>query len=85
MRKKVRKEANQKNFCLAGGVALNCVANARICVKEFSIESGFNQHQVMLEVRLAPRSSPGMNTSLSRARPMNGKGSALAPFIYSLF
>jgi carbamoyltransferase len=28
--KHVRKETKQKNFCLAGGVALNCVANAKI-------------------------------------------------------
>jgi carbamoyltransferase len=30
MAKHVRKETNQRNFCLAGGVALNCVANAKI-------------------------------------------------------
>ncbi len=30
MAKHVRKETDQKNFCLAGGVALNCVANAKI-------------------------------------------------------
>ena len=30
MAKHVREQTNQKNFCLAGGVALNCVANAKI-------------------------------------------------------
>jgi carbamoyltransferase len=30
MARHVYKETNQKNFCLAGGVALNCVANSRI-------------------------------------------------------
>src|SRR5436853_7150844 len=30
MAKHVRKETGQRNLCLAGGVALNCVANGRI-------------------------------------------------------
>ncbi|HWY40247.1 MAG TPA: carbamoyltransferase [Chthoniobacterales bacterium] len=30
MARKVRKETGQRNLCLAGGVALNCVANGRI-------------------------------------------------------
>jgi carbamoyltransferase len=33
----VHKETNQKNLCLAGGVALNCVANGRL-LKESSFE-----------------------------------------------
>ena len=30
MARHVRKETGQRNLCLAGGVALNCVANGRI-------------------------------------------------------
>ena len=32
--KAVRKEFNIKNLCLAGGVALNCVANGKILKEE---------------------------------------------------
>ena len=45
--KSVRKEFNIKNLCLAGGVALNCVANGKIVKKKFLIIFGHNQHRVM--------------------------------------
>ena len=38
-----------KNLCLAGGVALNCVANGKILKKNFLIISGFNQPLVTQE------------------------------------
>ena len=38
------------NLCLAGGVALNCVANGKILKEKFLIIFGYSQLQVMLEV-----------------------------------
>ena len=40
---------NIKNLCLAGGVALNCVANGKILEKNYSKIYGFNQPRVTLE------------------------------------
>ena len=50
--KGIAKETGERNLCLAGGVALNCVANGILFRKKFSIEYGFSQHQVMLVVHL---------------------------------
>ena len=47
--KNIRKETNKKNLCLAGGVALNCVANG-ILYKEKIFDGGFNQLLEMLVV-----------------------------------
>ena len=47
----IRKEFNIKNLCLAGGVALNCVANGKILQEKFLIIFGFNQQRVMRVVR----------------------------------
>ena len=33
------------NLCLAGGVALNCVANGKIIKKKYLITFGYNQQQ----------------------------------------
>ena len=41
---------NIKNLCLAGGVALNCVANGKIQKEGIFKMFGFNQQQVMQEV-----------------------------------
>ena len=46
----LREEFNIKNLCLAGGVALNCVANGKILEKKYLIIYGYNQLLVMLEV-----------------------------------
>ena len=48
--KAVRKEYGIKNLCLAGGVALNCVANGKILKKKYLIKFGYNLQQEMLEV-----------------------------------
>ena len=45
----VHKETGQKRLCLAGGVALNCVANGRILRKAISKKSGYSLLQVTLE------------------------------------
>ena len=44
----IREEYNIKNLCLAGGVALNCVANGKILKEKFLKISGYSQLQVML-------------------------------------
>ena len=49
--KNIAKITNEKNLCLAGGVALNCVANGKL-IKENIF--GFNQLQEMREVHLDP-------------------------------
>ena len=49
----IRDEYNLKNLCMAGGVALNCVANGKILKKKYLTIFGYNQRQEMLEVLLA--------------------------------
>jgi predicted NodU family carbamoyl transferase len=39
--KSIRNEYGIKNLCLAGGVALNCVANGKILEEKFLIKFGF--------------------------------------------
>jgi len=47
--KSLKEEFNIPNLCLAGGVALNCVANGKILkIKKYLIIFGFNLPQVML-------------------------------------
>ena len=48
--KSIRKEYGIKNLCLAGGVALNCVANGKILEEKILIIFGYNQPLVMREV-----------------------------------
>ena len=48
--KGISKETGEKNLCLAGGVALNCVANGILIKEKFLITFGYNLLQVMLEV-----------------------------------
>ena len=42
--KSLKDEYNINNLCLAGGVALNCVANGKILKEKILIIFGFNQH-----------------------------------------
>ena len=46
----LKKEYKTKNLCLAGGVALNCVANGKILKKKYLIIFVYNPHLVMLAV-----------------------------------
>ena len=48
--KSLSNEYKIKNLCLAGGVALNCVANGKILKEIYLIIFGYNPLQVMLEV-----------------------------------
>ena len=41
--KNIKKETNKKNLCLAGGVALNCVANGILYKEKILKKFGFNQ------------------------------------------
>ena len=41
--KSIRNEYGIKNLCLAGGVALNCVANGKIIKEKSLIKFGFNR------------------------------------------
>ena len=45
--KDIRKLTNKRNLCLAGGVALNCVANGKLLKKKFLKTFGSNQQLVM--------------------------------------
>ena len=45
--KSVKNEFNIDNLCLAGGVALNCVANGKLKKKKYSRIYGFSQQQEM--------------------------------------
>ena len=46
----VQKQFKIDNLCLAGGVALNCVANGKILKKKYLKKYGYSQLQVMLVV-----------------------------------
>ena len=46
----IRKEYNIKNLCLAGGVALNCVANGKILKEKIFDNIWIQQLLVMPEV-----------------------------------
>ena len=43
----IASELGQTRLCLAGGVALNCVANGRLLREGRLTTSGFNRHQAM--------------------------------------
>ena len=48
--KDVAKSTGEKNLCLAGGVALNCVANGKLIKEKIFDNIWIQQHLVMLEV-----------------------------------
>ena len=50
--KDIAKEYKVKNLCLAGGVALNCVANGKILKENHLKIFGYNQQQEMPVVHL---------------------------------
>ena len=70
------------NLVLAGGVALNCVANGRCCARVRSKTSGFSPPRATPAARSAPRSSSGTSCSTTRGRPPTSdaqRGSFLGP------
>ena len=60
------RETGRKNLCLAGGVALNCVANGKLLREGRSRISGFSRRPATPAARSARRSRP---TTSSRAQP----------------
>ena len=66
--KSISKETGQKNLCLAGGVALNCVANGAL-LKEKSLKIfGFSLLQEMLEELWVQRFQCGIFTIRKKER-----------------
>ena len=66
-------EYPQRNLCLAGGVALNCVANGIILREKFSSGFGFSPPPVTREARLARRCLPGITSRELRLRACQGR------------
>ena len=56
-----------ENLCLAGGVALNCVSNGKLCAMERLSVSEFSRQQVMLVGLWARHSLPIISTLADRA------------------
>ena len=52
--KGIAQKTGERNLCLAGGVALNCVANGILLRKKFLIIYGSNRLLVTLEALWAP-------------------------------
>ena len=50
--KSIAKEYGNNNLCMAGGVALNCVANGKIIKEKLLRMFGYNLQQEMLEQHL---------------------------------
>ena len=68
MTRSLAAETGAKNLCLAGGVALNCVANGGFCATGVLKKCGFSRRLEMPEVRLAPRWPPITPSKTSLAR-----------------
>ena len=49
--KSIKDEFKIENLCLAGGVALNCVANGKILLEKIFKRFGYNQQLEMLAGR----------------------------------
>ena len=64
------REHGIRNLCLAGGVALNCVANGKMFAMELSIGFGFSRPQATPAARSVPLWPAGISNSASRATSM---------------
>ena len=70
-----------KNLCLAGGVALNCVANGACSAKGFLTASGSNPPPATPAARWAPPSRPGTrNRGQPHRRGQVGRHARRAPW-----
>jgi carbamoyltransferase len=65
----LHRETDERHLCLAGGVALNCVATAASCVKALSKTCGFNRLQATQAVRSARRNSLGTSMRVNLVSP----------------
>ena len=61
------REHGLRNLCLAGGVALNCVANGKILREGISRTSGCSRRRAMPAARSVRRSRPGTSFSATTA------------------
>ena len=74
MARTVKKETGEKYLCLAGGVALNCVANGKLLrERAFSRTSGFSPLRAMPEGRSGP---PTWRTATTSAGSFRRKRAA---------
>ena len=64
----LRQATGAKNLCIAGGVALNCVANGRSCGRRDSRMSGFSRRPATMELPSAVRTMAMWRFRRSRAR-----------------
>ena len=79
MARHVRKETGERNLCLAGGVALNCVGNGKILREGIFDDSGSSRRRATRAARSAPRCSPGTRSSTGRAPPPASATARRAP------
>jgi carbamoyltransferase len=63
------KKTGGKNLCLAGGVALNCVANGKV-LRDGPKTSGSNRQRAMPAGRWAQHLPPSTSSRTNRAEPM---------------
>ena len=63
------RSTGERNACLAGGVALNCVANGGCCAKARSRTSGSSPPPATPVARSAPRSTAGTRSSATPRAP----------------
>ena len=68
------RETGPTNLCLAGGVALNCVANGKVLRDGASSASGSSRRRAMPAARSAPRSPPTIIYAGRRARALRRLG-----------
>ena len=77
----VAKETGEKNLCLAGGVALNCVANGKLLRDGASRRSGCSPRPATPAARWGPRMS--LITNKRERKPVSGmdgmRGGYLGP------
>ena len=64
----VRAETGMKNLCLAGGVALNCVANGKLLREGIFEACGSSRRRAMPAARWERRSRAVISSTASRAR-----------------
>ena len=73
-------ETGAKNLCLAGGVALNCVANGKCCATALRAKSGFSRRPATPAARSARRLRRVIiHEAACRALHGNGRTACRAP------
>ncbi len=70
------RQTGARNLCLAGGVALNCVANGKVLRDGHFETSGFSRRRAMPAARSVRRSRPITCSRASRATADGADGMA---------